>query len=306
MGDAPERLWAVTDAGMVGTGRWVTQGTENPHGNVEYVRADLYEQVKRERDAARKYGLKSRHRENLAEDARIHQRDRASALEVELEQVKQERDDAKQALQNEIVAHGNTIRGKAERLDGARVKVKPLNWEVIQGHSGIWWRASNPFGGLPYEALSESDKERHQADYERRILSALAEPAGEAEPDFAASIAEVIKEESLNEAACGWRPCTGCHETNEGYETGRYSYSTMFGCHVGHGCSECGGLGVVWEYWSKDTLDDMARDITTPPGASAIRGAAIQLLSAIDTGCGRDEIISQTGPLRAVLAGAKP
>lgn len=53
-------------------------------------------------------------------------------------------------------------------------------------------------------------------------------------------------------------------------------------------------------------LPDGSYERTTPPDASAIRGAAIQLLSAIDTGCGREEIISQTGPLRAVLAGAKP
>jgi hypothetical protein len=36
---APERIWADMDIGMVGTGRWVTQGTENPFGRVEYIAA---------------------------------------------------------------------------------------------------------------------------------------------------------------------------------------------------------------------------------------------------------------------------
>ena len=41
MTKAPDRIWAVAEIGTVGTGRWVTQGRENPHGNVEYHRADL-------------------------------------------------------------------------------------------------------------------------------------------------------------------------------------------------------------------------------------------------------------------------
>lgn len=80
------------------------------------------------------------------------------------------------------------------------------------------------------------------------------------EPDLAKSIADVVAEESASGAAAGWRSCTGCHETNEGYETGHYPYSKMFGCFVGSGCSECGGLGVVWEYWSKEALEAMLED----------------------------------------------
>lgn len=44
-----------------------------------------------------------------------------------------------------------------------------------------------------------------------------------------------------------WRSCSGCHETNEGYETGHYPYSPVYQCHVGSGCHECGGIGVTWE-----------------------------------------------------------
>lgn len=91
-------------------------------------------------------------------------------------------------------------------------------------------------------------------------VAPCCKPKAAEEPDFATSIAEVMKEEALGGAACGWRSCTGCHETNEGYETGHYPYSAMFKAYVGSGCGECGGLGVVWEYWSESDLAAMAED----------------------------------------------
>lgn len=81
-------------------------------------------------------------------------------------------------------------------------------------------------------------------------------------------IAEVLSEAAAEGAAAGWRPCSGCHETNEGAETGRYPYNKAFRCFVGAGCCECGGLGVVWEYWDKHTLDQMVHDIESAPPAS--------------------------------------
>lgn len=51
--EAPERIWAVASLGMVGSGRWVTQGSENPHGNVEYVRADKLEELAAENEHQR-------------------------------------------------------------------------------------------------------------------------------------------------------------------------------------------------------------------------------------------------------------
>lgn len=103
----------------------------------------------------------------------------------------------------------------------------------------------------------------------RNVLSeleaSLSSQQEEAVPVDAERIREVIAEESAGGAAVGWMSCTGCHETTEGAETGNYPYSKAFGCYVGAGCSECGGIGVVWEYWSKDTLDDMERDPTASP-----------------------------------------
>lgn len=86
------------------------------------------------------------------------------------------------------------------------------------------------------------------------------------EPFDALRIREVIEEESANDAVAGWRSCTGCHETNEGAETGHYPYSKAFGCYVGAGCRECGGIGVRWEHYSKEDLCAMARDLPASAG----------------------------------------
>ncbi len=92
----------------------------------------------------------------------------------------------------------------------------------------------------------------------KEVMAALLLPGQE--PDFASSIASVMANEAAEGSACGWRSCTGCHETNEGYETGHFPYSVMLGCYVGSGCSECGGIGAVWEYWTKSDLDAMVQD----------------------------------------------
>jgi len=83
--------------------------------------------------------------------------------------------------------------------------------------------------------------------------------------ETSARIAQVIAEEALEGAVCGWRSCTGCLESEDGHPVGDYPYSPEFGCQVGAGCSECGGLGVTWEYYSKAGLDAMVKDVTSTP-----------------------------------------
>lgn len=90
---------------------------------------------------------------------------------------------------------------------------------------------------------------------------ALSHPAdGWRDTIDANRIHEVMDEEGHSGTACGWQPCTGCHETNEGAETGLYPYSKAFGCHVGAGCGECGGIGVIWHHYSATDLADMQAD----------------------------------------------
>ncbi|KKC24903.1 hypothetical protein [Sphingomonas sp. SRS2] len=44
-----------------------------------------------------------------------------------------------------------------------------------------------------------------------------------------------------------WSPCSGCYETEDGYPVGSYPHSAVLRCVLGGGCSECGGIGAVWD-----------------------------------------------------------
>ncbi|MCR4146759.1 hypothetical protein NUK37_20915, partial [Alcaligenes faecalis] len=51
-----------------------------------------------------------------------------------------------------------------------------------------------------------------------------------------------------------WRSCSGCHESNEGMATGPFSETLK--CHLGVGCSECGGIGAIWDTTDYDAMAD--------------------------------------------------
>lgn len=131
------------------------------------------------------------------------------------------------------------------------------------------------FGGAIYRMAREIDRLRSLTAAEQ------AEPAKDAEPNFATSIAHVVDEEVKGGAACGWISCSGCHETNEGYETGHYPYSRMFGCYVGSGCSECGGLGVVWEHWDTRILGAIEQETSFSPQPDSRLREAEKLLAEL-------------------------
>lgn len=65
-----------------------------------------------------------------------------------------------------------------------------------------------------------------------------------------------------------WTPCTGCYDTEDGRPTQRYAHSDVFGCELGNGCSECGGLGVVWDDTDYEAMADSVSgspSLATPP-----------------------------------------
>ncbi len=64
--------------------------------------------------------------------------------------------------------------------------------------------------------------------------------------------------ETIKEGAGFWRSCTGCHELNEGYDTG--PFSKIFECALGNGCDECGGIGAIWDNCD---YEDMANYIAS-------------------------------------------
>ncbi|WP_430228062.1 hypothetical protein [Paraburkholderia tropica] len=63
-----------------------------------------------------------------------------------------------------------------------------------------------------------------------------------------------------------WRPCSGCHETEDGHPVGHYPFSAILNCDLGSGCGECGGIGAVWDDTDYDAMaaagdaDEIARE----------------------------------------------
>jgi hypothetical protein len=64
--------------------------------------------------------------------------------------------------------------------------------------------------------------------------------------DVAERVIEVRKE-CVEDGVGHWRTCSGCFNTVDGYPVGHYPHSDVLDCTVGSGCSECGGIGAVWD-----------------------------------------------------------
>ncbi|MCA0850074.1 hypothetical protein [Salipiger thiooxidans] len=105
----------------------------------------------------------------------------------------------------------------------------------------------------------------------KKITNALR--AVTAERDRLREAREPILQNVEPDDGC-WVSCSGCHETNEGYETGHYAYSPVFKCYVGCGCRECGGLGVIWDSTDYSAMGDyLAEEMDAPAREVTVRDA---------------------------------
>ena len=68
-----------------------------------------------------------------------------------------------------------------------------------------------------------------------------------------------------------WHSCSGCYDTEDGHPTMQYAYSRVLGCALGNGCSECGGIGAVWD---NADYEAMARDWDEDDDASPAQSSA--------------------------------
>lgn len=92
-----------------------------------------------------------------------------------------------------------------------------------------------------------------------------------------------IRATSIAEAMEGpagvWRTCSGCYESEDGHPVGTYRFSKMFGCTLGAGCSECGGIGAVWDttdygQMAESMLADEDKDCCISCGVAFVEGDA--------------------------------
>ncbi|CDP50668.1 Phage protein [Devosia sp. DBB001] len=201
-----------------------------------------------------------------ASDSRANQAVVTEALKEILE-VPEDQENAHDHFQY-IKDIASTALEALSRAEGQEpVEVKPLEWITVDRAQAL--QASCVSGGYTIQPTkrgmcyvadwggrlvkgncsAEEAKAAAQADYDNRIRSALVKaPAperGDGDADGVMSrVAECVKEY----AEVGfWRTCSGCHESEDGYDIGHYPFSAAFGCKLGSGCSECGGIGAIWD-----------------------------------------------------------
>jgi hypothetical protein len=104
----------------------------------------------------------------------------------------------------------------------------------------------------------------------RKLASALSDPAEATQAGAVPAELSSVKE-VLENGAGFWRTCSGCYETVDGHPVGHYPHSSILGCTLGGGCSECGGIGAVWDDTDYDAMADamLAADPQAPVADAA-------------------------------------
>lgn len=158
------------------------------------------------------------------------------------------------------------------RRAGEPVKVwrvgdgEPPEWaeETAHGHAPRWghYLVSNEWPPLTPKEFAHS-------------FEPVPAPA---EPDAGiVDLPDRVRDALANYDTGLWRTCSGCHESEDGYDLGHYPHSEIFGCKIGSGCGDCGGIGAVW-----DTTDyeDMARAMSEEPAPAPDAREALEIARA--------------------------
>lgn len=122
--------------------------------------------------------------------------------------------------------------------------------------------------------------EFYQAGWHAARAAASAQATEQAVPTEFVGVEDQIKRGNG-----AWRPCTGCYDTEDGHPTQRYADSHYLQCALGNGCSECGGLGAVWDDFSgyeefaalatTRSPDEGSAQATQPPDPTDIQGWSV-------------------------------
>ena len=93
------------------------------------------------------------------------------------------------------------------------------------------------------------------------------------EPEASAAVGPVPVElagvkEQIQRGKGFWTSCTGCYDTEDGRPTQRYAHSEIFGCELGSGCSECGGIGAIWDDTDYEEMASFMADQDARPPAT--------------------------------------
>lgn len=134
----------------------------------------------------------------------------------------------------------------------------------LQGHASVIFAKAVAWADARVDAaLTQPEQEGYgsacddadQAHYE--LVQALRN-LREAQQPVSGADGLAIELQGISEAIGNgggvWRSCSGCHELNDGMATGPFSKTLK--CHLGVGCSECGGIGAIWDTTDYDAMAD--------------------------------------------------
>ncbi|MGO1303644.1 MAG: hypothetical protein ACTMKV_02545 [Sphingomonas parapaucimobilis] len=84
----------------------------------------------------------------------------------------------------------------------------------------------------------------------------------------------------LKEEGGFWHACSGCQESVGGCVSATdYPYNPFFRCQPGSGCSECGGIGVIWD--SGRGYEDITGDEEPPVAPTDLACAALDFVQDV-------------------------
>lgn len=155
----------------------------------------------------------------------------------------------------DIGEHSNANCPWAEALDAAPdTPAAPVHVKIDR--SRVWIVSGVQSFMLAYEADADVDREWY-ANQLRGALGLIAPCvmmgiSAPSQPDRkqareAASLPVELQGVHKQKDEGFWHSCSGCYDTEDGHPTGSYAHSAVFGCALGSGCHECGGLGVIWD-----------------------------------------------------------
>lgn len=129
--------------------------------------------------------------------------------------------------------------------------------------------------------MSDPPQEMWKARGVDRVISEALNAAQEQQPVSGADGLPIELRgiaEAIGNGGGFWRSCSGCHESNKGMATGPFSETIK--CHLGVGCSECGGIGAIWDTTDYDAMADFMAaeyqqrtETTEPVGQGQLRDA---------------------------------
>lgn len=150
-----------------------------------------------------------------------------------------------------------TYRGTGQNFDAEELNAEAFS--KYQAHTSAAVAAER-------DRMESAWRASEEARSELQAAAAAVQAAVVPEDKIAIELQGV--QENISKGYGFWSTCSGCHETEDGHSAGAYPYSKLFKCELGSGCSECGGIGAIWD------INNYGEMYRTAPSAAPVQPAS--------------------------------